>query len=77
VEFIRLTVFFCLSAGSINKDDLFVQNSLFKIGEVEPSFKEFLASPAVRFLVLGGKVVSLMPIKPDFGLYESVPGLLF
>jgi hypothetical protein len=43
------TVFFCLSAESVNKERVF-KNSWFMLGEVEPSFKEFLASPAVRFI---------------------------
>jgi hypothetical protein len=52
---ILFKVFFCLSDGSVNKE----MASWFKLGEVEPSFKEFLASPArmhfqalINFLLL-------------------------
>jgi hypothetical protein len=43
------TVFFCLSAGSFNKE--MRSNSRFMLGEGEPNFKEFLASLAMPFKV--------------------------
>jgi hypothetical protein len=37
---VGITNFFCLSVGSVNKE----RGSRFRLGEVESSFKEFLAS---------------------------------
>ena len=57
----------------------------FRLGEGEPSFKEFLASPAKcvvgKFFGVScfsrNDAFGLMSIKPDGGSYEIVPGLLF
>jgi hypothetical protein len=46
---VGFTVFFCLSSRSVNEE----RGSLFRLGEVEPSFKEFLNCTArMRFQVL-------------------------
>jgi hypothetical protein len=46
---VGLTVFFCLSARRVNEE----RSYQFRFGEVELSFKEFLASPPrMRFQVL-------------------------
>jgi hypothetical protein len=44
--------------------------SWFRIGEVEPSFKEFLASPALMRL-------GLLSIKPEVGSTKSFPACYF
>jgi hypothetical protein len=44
--------------------------SQFRLGEKEPSFKEFLASPTMMRL-------GLMSIKPDVGCTKSFPGRFF
>jgi hypothetical protein len=44
--------------------------SWFRLGEVEPSFKEFLTSPAMMHL-------GLMSIKPDVDSTKSFPAFYF
>jgi hypothetical protein len=44
--------------------------SWFRLGEVEPSFKEFLASPAIMHL-------GLVSIKPDVGCTKLFPACYF
>jgi hypothetical protein len=44
--------------------------SQFRLGEVGPSFKEFLASPAMMRL-------GLVSIKPDVGCTKSFPACYF
>jgi hypothetical protein len=56
------TIFSCLSARSVNDEMGF----LIKTGEVEPSFEEFLASPAMMHL-------GLLSIKPDVVHTKSFP----
>jgi hypothetical protein len=60
------TVFFCLSAGSVNEE----MGSRFRLGEAEPNFKEFLASPAMMHL-------GLMSIKPDVDYTKLFPACYF
>jgi hypothetical protein len=63
---VRFTVFFCFSAGNVNEEMGFSV----RLGEVEPSFKEFLASPAMMCL-------GLMSIKPEEGRTKSFPACYF
>jgi hypothetical protein len=44
--------------------------SRFRLGDVEPNFKEFLASPSMMHL-------GLMPIKPEVGFTKSFPACNF
>jgi hypothetical protein len=74
---VEFTVFFCLSAGSINEDGLYVQNSQFKLGEVEPSFKEFLASPAVHFSFSFKELSLLCQLSLTLGRTKLFPACCF
>jgi hypothetical protein len=60
------TGFFCLSAGSINKE----RGSQFRLGEVEISFKEYIASTTMMRL-------GLLSIKPGVCHKKSFPTCYF